>query len=293
MKSIEYEMGCRLPMEDWVWLNREGVFQSPSLRRYVAPFPPAELMHNVSGLQNENDFASHGADFYRALSAASPKVLTEYQRVLDFGCGCGRLARMFKGHPARISACDIDGRHVRWVAQNLSYVDVRQTSVHPPLPYEHNEFDAIVSISVFTHLGEKSQDEFLAELHRISSPVGLLFLTVHGSRALDRALSEPKIREMIAVDDGLFQNAQHAFSKGQHAFILQQGHLTSSRPTRLRRLLSKITGQCVANEPFEYGITFIPESYIRRHWAKWFDVVDYRSGAIHSFQDIVVLRPRK
>jgi SAM-dependent methyltransferase len=250
-------------------------------------------MHNVSGLQNESDFASHGADFFLALSAASPTALTEYRRILDFGCGCGRLARMFKGHPSRISACDVDGRHVKWVDQSLSYVDVRQTSVHPPLPYGDNEFDAIVSISVFTHLGEKSQDEFLAELHRISSRTGYLFLTVHGACALERALNEPQIRDMIAVDERLFQAARHTFAEGQHAFILQQGHLTSSRTTRLRRFISWITGQCVISEPFEYGITFIPESYIRQHWGKWFDVVDYCAGAIHSFQDIVVLRPRK
>jgi cyclopropane fatty-acyl-phospholipid synthase-like methyltransferase len=250
-------------------------------------------MHNVSGLQNESDFASHGADFFLALSAASPIALTEYRRILDFGCGCGRLARMFKGHPSRISACDVDGRHVKWVGQSLSYVDVRQTSVHPPLPYGDNEFDAIVSISVFTHLGEKSQDEFLAELHRISSRTGYLFLTVHGACALERALNEPQVRDMIAVDEKLFQDACLTFAEGQHAFILQQGHLTSFRKTRLRRFFSWITNQCVIHEPFEYGITFIPESYIRQHWGKWFDVVDYRAGAIHSFQDIVVLRPRK
>lgn len=293
MKSIEYELGCRLPINDWVWLNREGVFQAPSLRQYVSPFPPVELMHNVSGLQNESDFASHGADFFLALSAASPIALTEYRRILDFGCGCGRLARMFKGHPSRISACDVDGRHVQWVDQNLSYVDVRQTSVHPPLPYGDNEFDAIVSISVFTHLGEVSQDEFLKELYRISSRTGYLLLTVHGACALKRALNEPQVRNMIAVDEKLFQNACQAFAEGKHAFILQQGHLTSSRQTRLRRFFSRVTGRCVINEPFEYGITFIPESYIRQRWMKWFDVVDYRSGAIHSFQDIVVLRPRK
>jgi len=293
MRSMEWGLGCRLPIDDWVWLNREGVFQVPSLRQFVAPFPPVELMHNVSGLQNEKDFASHGADFYLALTEASPIPLTEYQSILDFGCGCGRLARMFKGHPARISACDIDGRHVQWVDQNLHYVEVRQTSVRPPLPHGDNEFDAIVSISVFTHLNEKSQDEFLAELYRISARKGHLLLTVHGTRALERALNESQVRSMIAVDEKLFQNACHAFSEGKHAFILQQGHLTSSRQSRLRRILSRVSGQCVINEPFEYGVTFIPESYIRQHWGKWFEIVDYRAGAIHSFQDIVVLKPRK
>lgn len=293
MESDKYEAGCNLPIEDWVWLNREGVFQTAALRHYVAPFPPVELMHNVSGLQNEKDFASHGADFFLALSAASPRALTDYHRILDFGCGCGRLARMFKGHRTRLSACDIDGRHISWVSQHLPYVEAKQTSVHPPLPYLDHDFDAIVSISVFTHLNERSQDAFLAELHRISRSTGYLFLTVHGARALERAVNEPSIREMIAVDEGLFQQARQAFQEGRHAFILQQGHLTSARQSLWQRLRARVVGTCVISEPFEYGITFIPESYIRQHWGRWFEVVDYRSGAIHSFQDIVVLRPRK
>ena len=293
MESIDYALGCRLPADDWVCLNREGVFQNPALRQYVAPFPPVDLMHNVSGLQSERDFASHGADIFLALSAASPKALTEYRSVLDFGCGCGRLARMFKGHPSKISACDVDGRHVKWVNENLPYVDVRQTSVRPPLPYRDNEFDAIVSISVFTHLGENSQDEFLGELHRISSRTGYLFLTVHGARALERAVNEPRIRDMIAVDDAPFQDACRAFAGGRHAFILQQGHLTTSSLPPSQHFPSGMSGESVVNEPFEYGITFIPESYLRRHWGRWFDVVAYRSGAIHSFQDIVVLTPKK
>ena len=119
-------------------------------------------------LHSEADFASHGVDFYLALSAASPKPLLEYRSILDFGCGCGRLARMFKGHPYRIAGCDIDQRHIQWIQQSLDYMDARVTSVRPPLPYVDNEFDAVISISIFTHLNENSQDEFLLELRRIT-----------------------------------------------------------------------------------------------------------------------------
>lgn len=131
-------------------------------------------------------------------------------------------------------------------------------------------------ITIFTHLNEKSQDEFLSELHRVCRPGGYLFLTVHGEQALSRAINEKRIREMISVDEDGFQNARSAFAEGRHAFIPQEGHL--------KKLI---------NEPFEYGITFIPEQYIMAHWSRWFDIKDYRHGAIHKFQDIVVLTPKK
>jgi cyclopropane fatty-acyl-phospholipid synthase-like methyltransferase len=162
------------------------------------------------------------------------------------------------------------------------------TSVHPPTPYHDNAFDMIVSISVFTHLNEQSQDEFLSELHRISGPNAYLFLTVHGETALTRALQEDAIRAMLAVDTQLFLEAQEKFWKGKYAFILQQGHLTVNSDEKEEMESGKII-----NEPFEYGITFIPEQYIRSHWSQWFEICDYRHGALHSFQDIVVLSPKK
>jgi SAM-dependent methyltransferase len=165
------------------------------------------------------------------------------------------------------------------------------TSVRPPLPYGADAFDAIISISVFTHLNEKSQLEFLAELHRICRPGGRLFLTVHGARALERAVQEQAIRDMINVDEVLFQKARKTFACGEHAFILQSGHLTNTqRRPSLREL---VFGRKLVKEPFEYGITFIPEPYVRKRWIDWFEITDHLPGAIHSFQDIVVLTPRK
>jgi ubiquinone/menaquinone biosynthesis C-methylase UbiE len=288
--------GCRMPLEEWMDLNRNQTFTNPDLKRFVSPFPPVELMANVSGLQKEQDFAVHGTDIYRALTAASSKPLSEFSSILDFGCGCGRLARMFKGHPGRIAGCDIDARHVDWINSNLDFMEAKLSKVTPPIPYKDNEFEAIISISIFTHLTEKSQDQFLSELQRVCMPEGRLFLTVHGKRALERALNEPTILAMLAMDSHRFERAQQEFAENRHAFVLQFGHLTTkhenaSERERIRDTQSGL--KKMVEEPFEYGITFVPEEYLRSHWGKWFDIVDYYYGGIHDFQDIVVLKPKK
>ena len=288
MNQIDYTLGCRMPLAQWVQLNRVDVFNNPSLLAHVSPFPPRDLMQNVSGLVSDRDFASHGADFFIALSEASPKPLSEYRSILDFGCGCGRLSRFFKGHSGRVCGCDIDHRHVDWIGQSLNFVDAKLSSVHPPIPYRDDEFEAVISISIFTHLNERSQDEFLAELTRVTAPDGYLFLTVHGERALQRARSEPTIRSMIDVPDDAFAKAQADFAAGQHGFILQHGHLTTTEQTPADRNGK----EKLVDDGFEYGITFVPEKYVRDHWSRWFDIVDYRTGALHDFQDLVVLRPR-
>jgi ubiquinone/menaquinone biosynthesis C-methylase UbiE len=296
---MNYEEGCRMHTNDWVTLNRTGIFENTSLRRYVSPFPPSDLMGITSGLQSETGFAAHGVDIYNALALASPKPLTEYQHILDFGCGCGRLARMFKGHPYKISGCDIDVRHVEWISKNLDFMDVKLSSVIPPIPFDDNEMDAVISISIFTHLTEKSQDDFLAELSRVTRPGGILFLTVHGAQALKRACCEQPIRDMLDMDEARFKKARDAFAQNKHGFVLQFGHLTtkpekaSYAPGAILRRISQRFAKKTINTPFEYGITFHPETYIREHWNKWFNILDYHHGAIHQFQDIVVLSPKR
>jgi hypothetical protein len=98
-------------------------------------------------------------------------------------------------------------------------------------------------------------------------------ITIHGDRAWQRSKTEPKIRSMIAVSDDGFERAAERFRDGRHAFIKQNGHLTS--------------------KAYEYGITFVPTQHLHARWSKWFDIREVRQGAIHDWQNIVALSPKK
>lgn len=271
--SDQIDMGMRMPMEAWLDLNRRLSFERPELARHVSPFPPPHLMQIVSGLTSEADFAAHGVAIYRAIQDASPKPLADYRSILDFGCGCGRLGRMFKGHPGKITGCDIDGRLVDWINGHLAHMTAVQTVPAAPLPFESESFDGVISVSVFSHLDEATQKLYLAELARVSTRGAYLFLTTHGERALARALSEDRIFEMLTIPRTALERASAGMREGRHNFIVQPtGHLTS--------------------ENYQYGITFIPETYVRRVWAEHFEVEGVVSGAIHDFQDIVICRKR-
>lgn len=272
MPTVEFSRGCALNAPLWADLNRRLAFERPELARHVAPFPPVELMQNVSGLTVPRDFAEHGAHFWEVFSLLLPRPIASYSPVLDFGCGCGRLARLFKGHPGEVHGCDIDRRHVEWVRDNLTYVRTLHTRPNERVGYADATFELLIAISVFTHLDEATQDLLLSEMARIVRPGGTLLLTTHGERALQRAMDEDGIYRMLAVDPAGFEQAQRTFDAGGLAFIPQRGHLTTDR--------------------FVYGITFTPERYVREHWGRYFDVVKIASGALHSFQDVVVLTRR-
>jgi len=88
----------------------------------AAPFPPPQLMYRVSGLTSEADFAEHGRDLFSALSKASPRPLLDFQAVLDFGIGSGRLARMFKDFRGTYYGADVDHELLAWTASALPWV---------------------------------------------------------------------------------------------------------------------------------------------------------------------------
>lgn len=269
--SFELDLGCRMPHQQWADFNRTAIFAGGDVSK-SAPFPPKELMQIVSALTSERDFASHGADLWLALSAAAPKPLHEYASILDLGCGCGRLARMFKGYKGHLTGCDIYPGHVEWVNNNLPYMNAVLTNPDTALPFGNGQFELIISISVLTHLNEESQDFMLSELRRITHKDGLLLLTIHGERALERATTEEHVWNILGVDRLAFEQAQIAFSQDRHGFILQEGHLTDDK--------------------FQYGISLHSARYVQSHWGRYFDIRQHISGAIHDFQDILVLSPK-
>jgi trans-aconitate methyltransferase len=106
----------------------------------------------------------------------------EFKSVLDFGCGCGRVLGYLKEKLPRAiwHGVDIDSALVSWMRANYPKVLVDQNPFHPPSHFRNSQFDLIYGISVFTHLDEAFQDEWLAELHRITLPEALVLLSIHG-----------------------------------------------------------------------------------------------------------------
>jgi SAM-dependent methyltransferase len=266
-------LGIRGSLDPWLRLNEFTAFESVRARDLVAPFPPAALMHRTSGLDNDQHFASHGGAIVKALAGASRKPLSDYRDLLDFGAGAGRLARMFKGFQGRYVGADVDAGSVAWVANNLPWVQAVQTAPGGTLPFADAAFDAVAGISIFTHLNERNQFFYLDELRRVTRAGAMLFLTVSGARVLERAETDSIIAAMLALPKGGLATARAALDAGPgFCFLGQHGHLTSTQ--------------------YEYGVTFISEAYIARNWSRYFELQDIVRGAIHDFQDIVVLRRR-
>lgn len=171
----------------------------------AAPLPPRELAAYVTGgvlPQDgwEDEFDAVGAALKTQLLAQLPDGLADGARVLDFGCGSGRLLRHLLGEGARceIHGCDIDGASVAWVQEHLCppLAGAHRCPPEPPLAFEDAAFDVVLAVSVFSQMAV-GWEAWLLELRRLLRPGGLLVLTLmgpdHGQVIAGRQLTDEQV----------------------------------------------------------------------------------------------------
>lgn len=148
------------------------------------PLPPHRLRRLVSHWVERDEWLQSGAldaRLIRDFVEQHNGPLSDAHTILDFGCGCGRVARWLADlHGPRIYGSDYDSRLIEWCRANLPSVTVTTNGPEPPLALPPKFFDLIYAISLFTHLPGGAQERWLAELARLLRPGGTLLFTVHG-----------------------------------------------------------------------------------------------------------------
>ena len=146
------------------------------------PIPPRLLITQVAGEPDWRGFLKNGADNVASLFAFAREAgvdLASASRILDFGCGCGRVIRHLPQHThAALYGVDYNRGLIRWCTRNLSG-EFTRNRLHPPLDFPAGHFDAIYLLSVFTHLRLPTQHEWLAEFVRVMRPGGAVLITFH------------------------------------------------------------------------------------------------------------------
>ncbi len=229
------------------------------------PLPPIPLRYRVHGSVKPEGFLRVG----RCCAQDVEKILEEnghsfstIEKVLDFGCGCGRVLRFLSkdgSHAERLYGTDIDPQAIRWCKKHLPLANWDVNKALPPTRYESDTFDFIFAISVFTHLDEQYQNAWLQELRRILKPKGLLLATVHGEQFSDKVRKE------------------HAEILSKAGFLNEVG----------RTGALKLDGL-----PDYYQTTFHSRSYVERVWGELFEVASYKEKGMNGHQDAVLLRRR-
>ncbi len=241
------------------------------------PIPPDELIDRVvSGFSNEQAeenralFLQTGQrsleDIERAL-AAIDKPLAAQNSILEFGCGCGRIMRWMESvdHTKTLVGTDIDKQAIKWASENIPFASFDVNDGLPPTRYKDGEFDLVINHSVFTHLDASYQDQWLAELQRITAPGGLLVLSTHGEHAFQTA------EQQLPADAYQRQQWRETLERDGILFIADDAYVGSAFPDF-------------------YHTTFHAPWYLFAHWSQWFEVLAVLPHSSLAFQDQIVLR---
>ncbi len=149
-------------------------------------FPPDDLAKRVSGTVAEA-FDAQGREIRDFIVRSLPENFNfADKRVLDFGCGTGRVLRHFQteARKGEFWGCDIHAPSIFWLSKNLPNCHVFQNKEIAQLPIESDYFDLIYVISVFTHLNA-TWKRWLSELRRVLKPGGILLNTFHNRVAYE------------------------------------------------------------------------------------------------------------
>jgi len=162
------------------------------------PLPPAKLRVLVCGSADPQYFLDAGrgqTELFGGMLERNGVRPGELSVVLDFGCGCGRIARHWADAPGtKVYGCDPNRELVAWVRGHLPFVNAAVSEDDPPLPYPDDTFDFVYALSIFTHLAERHALPWMAELRRVLKPGGLLLFTVAGEAYRERLAPEDLAR---------------------------------------------------------------------------------------------------
>jgi len=177
-------------------------------RRARAVFKPEKVIHRGHILPSKNlrfggvHFQDHEA-FLSAGENDARKLqkwcgLKNDSRILDIGCGTGRLAigiASILGSVRNYQGVDVSETAIDWCARNITprhsafrflWINTKNERYNPSgksvattfrFPFDDTSFDVIHLYSVFSHMRSQDIRTYLQEFRRLLAPHGAVFLT--------------------------------------------------------------------------------------------------------------------
>ena len=240
------------------------------------PLPPRRLRATV-GSPGARSYLEGGRVVAEELVAALGRAgyaPSDLERVLELGCGTGRVMLQAREWFPGVIGCDVDEAAVAWGARRDH--GFFANGYDPPLPFDADEFDLVYAISVFTHLPGQRQDPWLAEVARVLRPGGLALITTHGAY----------FHWLMRCGTAIGVRADMLERLREPPFVEEAGFLYYSYGS------NRIDPANPLRHHGDYGLAFHSPAFIRERWTSHFDIVGVEEEAINHGHDLAVLRKR-
>lgn len=241
----------------------------PEVEAVCGKLPPSELQAQFTGLSAKETFRQALTYLDACRDAAQIRGRPwgrSSARVLDFGCGWGRITQLLGIYfnPSRIIACDVQPEAVELCRANGVRATYELLSPWPPSRQRDESVDFVFAYSVFSHLSEDNADAWAREFARILRPGGMAFLTTRHRSFFDY----------------LEELHRKADEEGTASFA--HGAARSFRNIAEARARYDVGEFCFDGQgaggpglTAVYGEAFIPHAWARRRWGGIFSAIDY------------------
>jgi ubiquinone/menaquinone biosynthesis C-methylase UbiE len=193
--------------------------------------PPDYFIYETYRLNYKQFFKDGEATAREIIQWTKSHVGEGDKRILDWGCGVSRIAMhigKLAGTSSAVYACDINEKMISFNAKSYKDITYSLISYKPPTKYENGYFDLIYGLSIFTHIDDTMQEEWICEMYRILKENGIFLFTTQGRYFNSKLL--PFEKQLLAQ--------QGVFSKTYQ----QKGHRmmsTYNEPEFFKNLLEK------------------------------------------------------
>jgi SAM-dependent methyltransferase len=245
-----------LDVDLWALLLTHEYSVYPHIRALLPDVPDRswqEIWNGASGVH----LASQSAAFYRKLlsryAQAGDRPLVA-ARVLDFGCGWGRLTRFLIRDvgPGGLHGCDPVEAVLGVCRENgVPATLARSEFVPDRLPFD-GPFDLAFAFSVFTHLSEPAHERCLAALHAGLRPGGILVVTIRPPAYLQLCERLHPVRDRLGRDLA--------------ARLAEPRYLFAAHP-------AEPSHPQYGGGEMAYGEAVITMRYVRERWSRWFELL--------------------
>lgn len=247
-------------------------------------FPDESLQREIHG--HAGEVSLHEAHtFFKEVKAYATycgRAIEPHRRLLDFGCGWGRVLRLFMKDvaPHNLFGTDSTSRFLydaRRCNPALAFLPCGKT---PPTVMAPQTLDYVISWSVFSHLDEYLATRWIEEFHRLLMPGGLVMMTTQ-SRRFIQFCAEMRVRRAsgIRLDHPWYEACADSFTDETAANSRYEAgaflHASTDR---------------APNEGAHYGEAIIPRLFVQKHWGHLFRVIDFVDNAVRLPQALIVLQ---
>jgi ubiquinone/menaquinone biosynthesis C-methylase UbiE len=223
---------------------------------------------------DSRDTVKEGFQFFRLVKDAcerNGRPINKDTRLLDFGVGWGRIARMFlKDISAKnVFGVDVNAEILEECRRLMPYGTYSLCKQDTPLEFPDESFDVITAFSVFSHLSQPAHMYWLKEFHRVLRPGGTVVLTT---------LSRSFLETCFKCADNPKSDLEHHLG----------GLVTQTYPDWRAQIrdfdrngyLYLPSGGGITNlEPSHYGWAMVPLGYAKKHWSEYFAIAKYNDDA--------------